>query len=159
MQIKLNISILLFSQKEKMNTVFIKVKLMHCRQPMLLRLGDAVSADLQMGLEQSQMDGIGVYFMGLSCITALILKERWKMSKYVDVDRIDWRLIIPTNPTIAEEHIIHLAKTLVERQPTADVVEVVRCKDCKHKEHCCLWSIAFGDIDFCSYGERKDDKD
>lgn len=48
------------------------------------------------------------------------------MSRYIDADRIDWRLIIPTNPTIAEENMIHLAKKLVERQPTADVREVVR---------------------------------
>lgn len=56
------------------------------------------------------------------------------MSRFIDADRIDWRLIIPTNPTIAEENMIHLAKKLVERQPTADVVEVTRCKDCMHTE-------------------------
>lgn len=52
--------------------------------------------------------------------------------------------------------------------PTADVVEVVRCKDCKHfcpyegEEHkgdCAelvgLESCVYED-DFCSYGERKD---
>lgn len=54
--------------------------------------------------------------------------------------------------------------------PTADVVEVVRCKDCKH------WGgVTFGYIcrrfsgtyirnetrecDFCSFGERKDGKE
>lgn len=42
----------------------------------------------------------------------------------------------------------------IDEQPTADVVEVVRCKDCKHKEHCSIWMLAFGDIDFCSCGER-----
>ena len=50
------------------------------------------------------------------------------MSRFIDADRIDWRLIIPTNVTIAEENIIHMAKKLVERQPTVDVVEVVHGK-------------------------------
>lgn len=54
--------------------------------------------------------------------------------RFVDVDKIDWRLIIPTNVTIAEENMIHCAKKLVERQPTVDAVEVTRCKDCMHTE-------------------------
>ena len=55
------------------------------------------------------------------------------------------------------------AKTLLLRQPAADVAEVVRCKDCKHK----LRTVANGVVicrekhgmvrpsldDFCSYGE------
>lgn len=47
--------------------------------------------------------------------------------------------------------------------PAADVVEVVRCKDCKHL----MFSDMYGECsqahmgivrpdDFCSYGERKD---
>ena len=45
-------------------------------------------------------------------------------------------------------------------KPTADVVEVVRCKDCKHFESdFCRYDFALnfccGD-DFCSYGERKE---
>ena len=43
------------------------------------------------------------------------------MPRYIDADKIDWRLIIPTNVTIAEENMIHNAKKLVERPPTADV--------------------------------------
>ncbi len=54
--------------------------------------------------------------------------------RFVDVDKIDWRLIIPTNVTIAEENMIHCAKKLVERQPTVDAVDVTRCKDCMHTE-------------------------
>ena len=58
------------------------------------------------------------------------------------------------------------ARKLMVEAPTADVVEVVRCKECKH------WGgVTFGYIcrrfsgshirnetretDFCSYGERK----
>lgn len=50
--------------------------------------------------------------------------------------------------------------------PTADVVEVVRCKDCnkgfKRNEesrlniyYCDKWKNIMRDCDFCSYGERK----
>ena len=54
----------------------------------------------------------------------------------------------------------------IAEQPAADVVEVVRCKDCKYRktEDCAMfyecdcgeehtWE---NDNDFCSYGERKD---
>ena len=33
----------------------------------------------------------------------------------------------------APEHLTPLIVSLIEKQPTADVAEVVRCKDCKHK--------------------------
>lgn len=47
---------------------------------------------------------------------------------------------------------------------TVDAVEVVRCKDCKHrKEKICfnpcygMWvGVELKDNDFCSYGERKE---
>ena len=48
-----------------------------------------------------------------------------------------------------------------------EVGELVRCKDCKYKEHCfsmvhmCEENQRFSvnrDIDFCSYGERKEQK-
>lgn len=51
--------------------------------------------------------------------------------------------------------------------PSTDVVEVVRCKNCKNSEHwyrdrrrCFLWSesgIAVFEDGFCNYGERKDE--
>ena len=52
--------------------------------------------------------------------------------------------------------------------PTADVVAVVRCKDCKHRRtaiRCGLWCgslgeneyfVEHGDDFYCSYGERKE---
>ena len=52
--------------------------------------------------------------------------------------------------------------------PAADVVEVVRCKDCEcyemdveyygggHKDICRLFKRQTQHNDFCSYGERKD---
>lgn len=48
------------------------------------------------------------------------------MSRYIDADKIDWRLIRPINPNVADEHMIYEARRLVESQPTADVREVVR---------------------------------
>ena len=55
----------------------------------------------------------------------------------------------------------------LDEQPTVDAVEVVRCKDCKHRYYneynemyCCEhWSDGFDTVvcedSFCSYGERK----
>ena len=52
-------------------------------------------------------------------------------------------------------------KTLLIRQPAADVAEVVRCKDCKHRteagncghpRHHGILPSAYP-YDFCSYGE------
>ena len=44
-------------------------------------------------------------------------------------------------------------------EPTADVVEVVRCKDCEHyREGCDICMLHFSGVDddaFCSYGVRK----
>lgn len=63
----------------------------------------------------------------------------------------------------AHEHLTPLIRTLIEKQPTADVAEVVRCSECKkwkinpnnlyggYCRHCEGASIDH----FCSYGERK----
>ena len=61
---------------------------------------------------------------------------------------------------------------IIEQFPAADVVPVVRCKDCKHFNHECMeceneavstdheggaqYSLDFWLDDVCSYGERKD---
>ena len=51
------------------------------------------------------------------------------------------------------------------REQLEKCVEVVRCKDCKHEKKCLMCVEIIGDtplttssrhIDFCSYGERKD---
>ena len=57
---------------------------------------------------------------------------------------------------------------IINEQPAADVVEVVRCKDCKKRgQRDCIVNrkMACGDHetttkanDFCSYGERKSEK-
>jgi hypothetical protein len=52
------------------------------------------------------------------------------------------------------------ARDSVEYAPAADVVEVVRCKDCKRRNpvgsKCLRDNLWHGDSDFCSYGERKE---
>ena len=60
------------------------------------------------------------------------------------------------------------AMSYIEDVPTADVVEVVRCKDCKYWEngkdyepYCNHIEGTFSDTtedDFCSHGERKEQK-
>ena len=59
-------------------------------------------------------------------------------------------------------------RELLEDTPAADVVEVVRCKDCKYAFHHPLgyiychrdgrnaYEMVFKKDSFCSYGERKD---
>lgn len=59
------------------------------------------------------------------------------------------------------------AKRLLADMPAADVVAVVRCGKCIHRDpedkkcDCGCWHIPFTvkDEDFCSYGERKNDAD
>ena len=46
----------------------------------------------------------------------------------------------------------------LERMPSADAVEVVRCKGCKHyRDYGCQRAFVYPKPDdFCSYGERAD---
>ena len=47
---------------------------------------------------------------------------------------------------------------LIDTEPTADVVEVIRCKDCTYrkKNTFCLHNMRYEqDNGFCSYGERE----
>lgn len=50
--------------------------------------------------------------------------------------------------------------TEVQYAPAADVVEVVRCKDCKHRDgelgQPNIVCYQMHDDDFCSYGERRE---
>lgn len=58
------------------------------------------------------------------------------------------------------------AYMVVQEAPAADVVEVVRCRDCKHENvhhaisdkctWCDYWGIDPDFDDFCSYGEKRD---
>lgn len=60
----------------------------------------------------------------------------------------------------------NVVNMILDRLPTADVVEVVRCKDCRHRldDGRCykgIYAISAGykmtnANDYCSYGERKE---
>ena len=83
------------------------------------------------------------------------------MRRYIDADELLNRLPddLPYRASV---------KRVLMQAPTADVVEVVRCKDCKHctlteeGEHAhddivCDYFMTDGmlDNDYCSYGERR----
>lgn len=70
-----------------------------------------------------------------------------------------------TSTHSAYEAVWKSARTL-KKIPTADVVPVVRCKDCKYAQNdydgfsttvgCNMLKCAMGWHSFCSYGKRKD---
>ena len=82
---------------------------------------------------------------------ALIAKEeRRELDKYIDGERC-YEMVVPT--------------WAIYEAPTIDAVEVVRCKECKHRYEtgvtfkfygCDFLDAEYHDNGFCSYGERKD---
>lgn len=92
------------------------------------------------------------------------------MKRYVDVDKVletakEYQKDFAQY--ILERNVCGLVKIeeILEDTPTADVVEVVRCEDCKHctyqrstpyDRYCEQLEINCYGMDFCSCGERKD---
>lgn len=76
------------------------------------------------------------------------------MSRYIDREDL-----LNNLKQFAPEYLKPLIVSLIEKQPTADVVEVVRCKDCtewdKDEYECSHW-YGFREDDYCSYGARMD---
>ena len=54
----------------------------------------------------------------------------------------------------APEHYNALINMLIEKQPAADVVEVVRCGQCEHEQYCRI-AQHLGIDGYCSKGERR----
>ena len=90
------------------------------------------------------------------------------MAEYIEREKaIDF--VKQYTPHIDGETTMQCVKTALENVPTADVVEVVRCKDCKyyeiHKPSVTLncekegRMIPMNPDDFCSYGAKMDRKD
>lgn len=57
---------------------------------------------------------------------------------------------------------IEYASVILKDIPPADVIEVVRCKDCKYWKELLpvcerIHRAGWGVNDYCSYGERKDE--
>ena len=87
--------------------------------------------------------------------------------RMIDADRA---MEIVRDQGIAHPNAYHLTNyaTLILREaPTVDAVEVVRCRECKHCDpenyHCdhpmgTAAPLRRKPDDFCSYGERKDER-
>lgn len=97
------------------------------------------------------------------------------MSRYIDADKFAKQAYEVAYPIVHDINSHERGLTLMgiaqllDDQPTADVIEVVRCKDCKYfdkdenaSESWCECVAHFGKYfavdqnDFCSYGERAD---
>ena len=89
------------------------------------------------------------------------------MSRYVDVGELKENICKRVNNPAIRGWL----NKLIDDTPTADVVEVVRCKDCKyafhhplgyiycHRDGINAYEMVFRKDSFCSYGERKDKED
>ena len=90
------------------------------------------------------------------------------MARMIDADKINYH----EHTECMGHGDFETVRTVTDKEiaeiPTVDAVEVVRCRDCKHRyngndcTHPLLLSYSFGairnvkDNDFCAYGERKD---
>ena len=67
------------------------------------------------------------------------------------------------NGVSAELRGAHKIVDRIRSAPAVDVVEVVRCKDCRHYHHgACTNDFALNlmrENDYCSYGERRAEKE
>ena len=93
------------------------------------------------------------------------------MARYIDAEAMIKRLEKWNTSDDKDKALYNFALNRIVEQPTADVVEVVRCKDCMHyKDSCgysCFhpnqeqgWNSEGGEClnmnpdDFCSYGKK-----
>lgn len=86
------------------------------------------------------------------------------MARYIDADKINYHKISVCGGHGLNYEYTSAHKHEVDAIPTADVVKVVRCKDCKYsredKELCDIYGCTLfrdmrGGLDFCNYGEQK----
>lgn len=93
------------------------------------------------------------------------------MSRYIDADEFYVSQMVrccgePVIGTCTNDNVKLYDE--IQKFPTADVVEVVRCKDCKYYsvDNVLLGNVCarlftvfpMDEYDFCSYGERKDEE-
>lgn len=76
------------------------------------------------------------------------------MRKYINKESV---LDIVTDCDMSRDEVVDC----IEAIPSFDVAPVVRCKDCRwrdaeEKHHCIDINRVFDQMDFCSFGERKD---
>jgi hypothetical protein len=97
------------------------------------------------------------------------------MSRYIDADKFAERIKASPAFSIMGQDGYFLQEVvldLLDKRSTADVVDVVRCKDCKHNPQnggecdrsithtgrdyvCEVNTYRYIGIDYCSYGERR----
>ena len=90
------------------------------------------------------------------------------MPRYIDADKAP---SVMKEMPLGKQCIDAVMKMVIDRLPTEDVVEVVRCKDCRYCEEChyeeegekpyiklkCKWSnYSHQPNDYCSIGERRE---
>ena len=79
------------------------------------------------------------------------------MARYIDAERLRDRVKIQTNPygkpTLEYASGLKVL-AMIDQEPTADVVEVVRCKDCIHR-HSSEFCECRDENAYCSDGERQ----
>ena len=93
--------------------------------------------------------------------------------RYIDADKIEYEEMLCSrgNGMYVDCEIAY--KDVIDVIPTADVVEVVRCKDCKHKYviqakdrfykvknryyTCDYMNCRYDENHYCSYGERAEE--
>lgn len=92
------------------------------------------------------------------------------MSRYIDAEKIEevirkkvpLKYLMANSYGRAKSNGTRIAEILYDNIPTADVVEVVRFKDCKYfmfSDFCCGHLEVVNPYDFCSHGERKNGGD
>ena len=90
-------------------------------------------------------------------IDADALKDR--MLNYYECVNADTSKSNYKGETLMNYEVADMIEDCIDNAPTADVVEVVRCKDCRHRnpigEKCLKDNIWHGLDGFCNFGERK----
>ena len=82
--------------------------------------------------------------------------------RYIDADKLTFSRvrIIHSDGTIGGWHAVVMS-SVIKDAPAADVVEVVRCKDCIYNNGACTHSEIYDDTNYnpdyyCADGERKE---
>lgn len=90
------------------------------------------------------------------------------MAEYIDLEAI-LREIERREALMVGDKLVSVdaMKSFIKNRPAADVVEVVRCKDCKNLVNttinancfliCDISDMEIAPEDFCSYGERREE--
>ena len=85
------------------------------------------------------------------------------MARYIDADALMKKCLARLKDG---EVLYRISPQEIDEFPTADVADVVRCKDCKHfgrdmghgKHDCKKYEMPYClENDYCSYGERRTD--